>query len=104
MPLTLQSLLLHPKINSERSITLPYNPRRVNAELLNVQAGGRGGVGGVTVSQRGFVKGVGRWELKQKQPCKGGAEQQPDKHGPADLLQGARLKLTEARERSRGSS
>lgn len=61
------------------------------------------GVGG-GVSQQGFVKGVGRWELKQKQPCKGGAEQQPDKHGPADLLRGARLKLTEARERSRGCS
>lgn len=78
---------------------MPYNPRRVNAELLNVQAGGGwvgvggGGGGGVAVSQRRFVKGVGRWELKQKQPCKRGAEQQPDKHGPADPVQGARLKL-----------
>lgn len=77
---------------------MPYNPRRVNAELLNVQAGGGWVlvgvvVGGVAVSQRRFVKGVGRWELKQKQPCKRGAEQQPDKHGPADPVQGARLKL-----------
>lgn len=57
--------LLQPKINSERSITLPYDPHRVNAELINVQAGGGG-----AVSQRGFDKRVGRWELNQKQPCK----------------------------------
>lgn len=57
--------LLQPKINSERSITLPYDPHRVNAELINVQAGGGG-----AVSQRGFAKRVGRWELNQKQPRK----------------------------------
>lgn len=58
--------LLQPKINSERSITLPYDPHRVNAELINVQAGDGGGA----VSQRGFDKRVGRWELNQKQPYK----------------------------------
>lgn len=57
--------LLQPKINSERSITLPYDPHRVNAELRNVQAGGGG-----AVSQRGFDKRAGRWELNQKQPWK----------------------------------